>query len=120
MEDNFSSFKNAPVVRVIARQLSGKNCLAAIFASRHQYASPGPLGMPTILDVKFGREFFGWAQTLEKQGRKIRYQNSPSKFAEKFAGNLPKLRRAKIKNSSNPLCITSGPKSVNMIGAIRE
>ena len=31
-------------VRVIARQLSGKNCLAAIFASRHQDASPGPLG----------------------------------------------------------------------------
>ena len=32
------------MVRVIARQLSGKNCLAAIFASRHQDASPGPLG----------------------------------------------------------------------------
>ena len=33
------------MVRVIARQLSGKNCLAAIFASRHQDASPGPLGL---------------------------------------------------------------------------
>ena len=44
IEDIFSSFKIAPVVRVIARQLSGKNCLAAIFASRHQDASPGPLG----------------------------------------------------------------------------
>ena len=32
----FSSFEIAPAVRVIARQLSGKNCLAAIFASRHQ------------------------------------------------------------------------------------
>ena len=40
---HFSSFKIAPVVRVIARQLSGKNCLAAIFASRHQDASPGAL-----------------------------------------------------------------------------
>ena len=40
----FSSFKIAPAVRVIARQLSGKNCLAAIFASWHQDASPGPLG----------------------------------------------------------------------------
>ena len=30
IEDIFSSFKIAPVVRVIARQLSGKNCLAAI------------------------------------------------------------------------------------------
>ena len=44
IEDIFSSFKIAPVARVIARQLSGKNCLAAIFASRHQDASPGPLG----------------------------------------------------------------------------
>ena len=42
-EGFFSSFK-VPAVRVIARQLSGKNCLAAIFASRHQDASPGPLG----------------------------------------------------------------------------
>ena len=42
IEDIFSSFKITPVVRVIARQLSGKNCLAAIFASRHQDASTGP------------------------------------------------------------------------------
>ena len=55
--------------------------------------------MPTILDVNFGREFFGRPETLEKQGRKIRYQNSPSKFAEKFAGTFPTFRRAKIKNS---------------------
>ena len=41
---NFSSFKITPAVRVIARQLSVKNCLAAIFASRHQDASLGPLG----------------------------------------------------------------------------
>ena len=49
--------------------------------------------MPTILDVNFGREFFGWPETLEKQGRKIRYENLPSKFAERFAGNFPKSRR---------------------------
>ena len=61
-----------------------------------------------------GRESWAWIfwvgwkfLTLEKQGRKIRYQNSPSKFAEKFAGNFSTIRRAKIKNS--PLCITSGP-----------
>ena len=51
--------------------------------------------MPTILDVNFGREFFGWPETLGKQARKIRYQNSPSKFAEKFAGNFPTIRRTK-------------------------
>ena len=42
---HFFLFQIAPVVRVIARQLSGKNCLAAISASRHQDASPGPLGL---------------------------------------------------------------------------
>ena len=40
LEDIFPPFRIAPVVRVIVRQLSGKNCLAAIFASRHQDASP--------------------------------------------------------------------------------
>ena len=50
--------------------------------------------MLTILDVNFGREFFGGPETLEKQGRKIRYQNSPSKFAEKFAGDFPKFEDA--------------------------
>ena len=59
VEEIFSSFKISPVVRVIARQLSGKNCPAAIFASRHQDASPGPLGCQrsifpeSILDIKF-------------------------------------------------------------------
>ena len=38
--------KISPVVSAIAQQLSGKNCLAAIFASRHQDASPGSLGLP--------------------------------------------------------------------------
>ena len=33
-----------PPVRVTARQLSSKNCLAAIFVSRHQDAPPGPHG----------------------------------------------------------------------------
>ena len=58
--------------------------------------------MPTILGVNFGREFFFWGggpETLEKQGRKIRRIISPSKFAENFAGNIPKICRAKIKNS---------------------
>ena len=45
--------------------------------------------MPTILDVNFGREFFGWPEALEKQGRKfamkIRHQNSPAIFLQ-FAG----------------------------------
>ena len=52
-EDIFSSFKIALVARVVARQLSGKNCLAAIFASRHQDASPGPLGIQSNGGVLF-------------------------------------------------------------------
>ena len=53
--------------------------------------------MPTILEVNIGREFFGWPEALEKQGQKIRYQNLPSNFAEKFAGNFPQIRRTNIK-----------------------
>ena len=50
--------------------------------------------MPTILDVNFGREFLGWPETLEKQGRKIRHQNSlrdSSAIFLKFAGPKQKI-----------------------------
>ena len=43
-EGFLSSFKINPAVRVIARQVRDKNCLAAIFAPRHQSVSSGPLG----------------------------------------------------------------------------
>ena len=43
-EDIFSSFKIAPVVRVIARQLSGKNCLAAILPLAASRCFSGPSG----------------------------------------------------------------------------
>ena len=52
--------------------------------------------MPTSLGVIF---FWGGAEALLKQGRQIRYRNSLSKFAEKFAGTFPKNSQAKIKNS---------------------
>ena len=68
--------------------------------------------MLTILDVKFGREFFGWPETLGKQGWKFRYQNSPSKFAENFARNFPKNSPDQNKKfTPNPLCITWGPRN---------
>ena len=47
--------------------------------------------MPTILGVNFGCEFFGGPEILKKNGQKICGNNSPSKFAEKFAGNFPKF-----------------------------
>ena len=43
---NFFSFKINPAVRVTARQLKDKNCLAAISDQRHQDVSSGPLGDP--------------------------------------------------------------------------
>ena len=54
---------------------------------------------PQFWTWNFRREFFVCPEALGKQGWKFRYQNSPSKFAEKFAGNFPKIRRTKIKNS---------------------
>ena len=50
-EGFLSSFKINPAVRVIARQVRDKNCLAAIFAPRHQSVSSGPLG---IFDIQKG------------------------------------------------------------------
>ena len=41
---HFFLFQITPAVRVTARQLRDKNCLAAIFVSRHQGVSSGPLG----------------------------------------------------------------------------
>ena len=40
----FSLFQNCPAVRVIARHLRGKTCLAAIIVPRHQDVPSGPLG----------------------------------------------------------------------------
>ena len=47
--------------------------------------------------MNFGREFF-W-RAWKNKARKFAEKNSPSKFAEKFAGNFPKIRRTKIKSS---------------------
>ena len=43
-EGILSSFKIAPAVRVVARQLRGKNCPGAKIALGHQDVSQGPLG----------------------------------------------------------------------------
>ena len=53
---------------------------------------------------KFGREFWAWIfggglKPWKNQVNKLCGKNSPSKFAEKFAGKFPKIRQAKIKNS---------------------
>ena len=54
--------------------------------------------MPTILGANFGGEFFRGPDALEKQGRKICWKTSLEEFAEKFAGNVLKIRQAKIRN----------------------
>ena len=53
-EGFLSSFKINPAVRVIARQVRGKNCLAAIFAPRHQSVSSGPLGLRQLRNIETG------------------------------------------------------------------
>ena len=70
-----------------------------------------------------GREFLAWIfflggggpETLEKQGRKIHGKNSPSKFAEKFAGQIF-LRFA---STPIPLCRTSGSRHCKTSGFSR-
>ena len=54
-EGFLSSFKINPAVRVIARQVRDKNCLAAIFAPRHQSVSSGPLGFTSKVTGHFLR-----------------------------------------------------------------
>ena len=58
--------------------------------------------MPPILDVNFGREFFGGPEA-----RKFA-NNNLLEFAEKFPSNLCKIRQSKEKSNPNPLCRTSG------------
>ena len=64
-EGFLSSFKINPAVRVIARQVRDKNCLAAIFAPRHQSVSSGPLGGKTVPTVPVSRFRFGSWATLQ-------------------------------------------------------
>ena len=44
--------------------------------------------MPTILGVKFGREFFGGGLKPWRYKAEIFAKHSLEKFAEKFAGNF--------------------------------
>ena len=71
--------------------------------------------MPTILGVNFGRDLFGGPETMEKQGRKFRRKISPSKFAEKFAGNFLKFagptKTSHPKSAPNLLKISSRNRS---------
>ena len=85
IENIFSCFKIAPVVRVIAGQLSGKNCLAAIFASRHQDASPGPLG-----SLKFSISIEIFSLNRKFQSIENFYLRGPPGVAEK--GSIEKLQ----------------------------
>ena len=64
-EGFLSSFKINPAVRVIARQVRDKNCLAAIFAPRHQSVSSGPLGSSAVLFlVRKGPLGIAWSVNL--------------------------------------------------------
>ena len=66
-EGFLSSFKIIPAVRVIARQVRDKNCLAAIFAPRHQSVSSGPLGWYC------GHPAKNFGQALQTSGKKKKH-----------------------------------------------
>ena len=89
----FISLKINPAVRIVARQVRGKNCLAAIFAPRHQSVSSGPLGSgrpdylvaqcsatpatvaatPPCSATPFQTQI--WVRHLPGQGGEVRHQN---------------------------------------------
>ena len=69
-EGFLSSFKINPAVRVIARQVRDKNCLAAIFAPRHQSVSSGPLG--GLLLVQQSIEKAGTVHFKKHPAQKVR------------------------------------------------
>ena len=72
--------------------------------------------MLTILGVNLGMNVLVGARILGKECRKIRGKKSPSTFAEKFAGNFPKICQARIKKFTPvPLCRTSGSKKLPAI-----
>ena len=57
-------------------------------------------GIPTILGVNFGGEFWrgapeNWRNTAQNFAGSI-----AEEFAEKFAGNSPKVRQTELKNST--------------------
>ena len=67
--------------------------------------------MPTILGVNLGRELVGGGLKPWKNKAEIRGKKSPSEFAEKFAGNVPKIRQAQIKNHPTSTLQNLGLKS---------
>ena len=71
-EGFLSSFKINPAVRVIARQVRDKNCLAAIFAPRHQSVSQGPLGLHSRPSQEWPR------QTKPKKGQFMNFSRGHS------------------------------------------
>ena len=85
-----SSVKSAPEVRVTARQLSGKNCLAAIFASQHQ----GPLGSISAKIQKNSRRLELSIFKNIPHGRWGRGQGSfaiRDNFSSNFPGTFPEF-----------------------------
>ena len=65
-----------------------------------------------VWGVNLGVNFSGGPETMEKQGRKIRYPNSLSKFA----GNFPKIRQTKLKNS--PQIRSAEPRDLKTLSTI--
>ena len=85
-----ASLKRAPAARAIARKLQDKNCLTAMFDSRHQDVSSGPPGNTKSNFVIFG------PGTLEES------EKSPERVSQ---GILPR----------DPQSRKSGPRSLKRV-----
>ena len=86
-EGFLSSFKINPAVRVIARQVRDKNCLAAIFAPRHQSVSSGRFltngsGGSASAFGSWGKRF----QRLKRAESRTKKQGKSEKGGEKKQG----------------------------------
>ena len=87
--------------------MSGKNCLAAIFASRHQDASPGPLGLQRNL-AKFRGNLGGISSYLQIQSKQ---------GVARIPGTVRSIMYERIRNSTkviraNFALQTCHPKSI--------
>ena len=109
-----SSFKITPAVRVIARQLRGKNCPGEIFAPGHQDVSQGPLRFDSNL-LRSGESWpksgENWLKLLKvawlfcpeggaKQHLKIPLKLTPNNSRGMIFGVIATMSRDQLRNRS--------------------
>ena len=115
----FSSFQIAPAVRVIARQLNGKNCLAAIFALRHQDLGREKETLTHTLSVILRkRPVVQRADfVLTKDPRPFYYKTPPCLFCHKIALRKAKGRKSAL--SKTTVLLPRGPSETSVCRGVK-